>query len=353
MADEDDDNGEELEEAAADKDQRARSTVGGPAVIKGAPATPATDGSAAAKALWTPILAVLGGVVGSAAWVSLVGGVVLAARFERVGVPPGPTVSLIPTEQQAVVGLRFVAIPVLLALMLFLILLATRDPTTNEGQNRPQSAPKGLIAILVVGALAGSFVGYQSVLEKLAPQLVVIGMPVLSAAVIYFAVKKANGFTQAGLILFVGVAVCAGVVAAAYELGRPPTLDIASVVRSDGSGVGGFYVAKSDSNVYLITPTRAGGPTKGKGATQPLPVNAERCDLDGIVGRLNGKSNCYINELVVIPAGQVAKLLIGPRGVRVNAKGFRAARRLTEAARFRADEQPAKKPKQARKTRKK
>lgn len=251
------------------------------------PVMPDQDAKDDTSAVWAPVLAVLGGVVGSAAWISFVGGVVLAARFDRAGVPPGPTVSLIPTEQQVVVGLRFVAFPVLLALAAFLLLLAVRPANDNEGANRATYVPKGLKTILTVGAGLAVYVGVQSNLEKPLAEAVVLALPVVAGILIYYAVKKVGGFARAGLILFVGVAACAGIVAAAYEYARPPTLDLAAVLRPNGSGIGGFYIGKTDTNLYLITPTRAGGPTTGKAATKPLPINASRCETKQAVARLS------------------------------------------------------------------
>lgn len=294
-----------------------------------------------APSISSPVLAVLGGVVGSAAWASLVGGVVLATRYSGIGIPPGPTVALVPTELQWQVGARFIVLPLALALVALLLLLYLRLPDDNRRRrNLPGSKPRGLRVILFVGAMGGAGAGVLSNVDSGLPCAIVVAAPLAAAIAAYSAIQRASGFTQAGLILFTAVGICAGVVATAYEIGRPARLDLAVVLRSDGSAIGGFYVAKTDNAVYMVTPTIIGASTTAKTAQQqPLPDGATRCPAGSVAKRLTGAApRCYVNELVAIPADQVGKVLVGPRSVRVGVEGFNAARRLADVASARADE---------------
>lgn len=292
--------------------------------------------------VWMPILAVLGGAVGSAAWVSLVGAIVLALRLGKIDVAPGATVALVPSEQEAIIGLGFIALPLLAALLGFVLLLflRPRDDVAESG-NEPGSVPARLTEVLVVlTVLAVVGVSTTGITNPLA-QSAALALPVLTAVGVYYAVKKTSGFGEASLVLFVAVALCAGVVAVIDERGRPPSLDLAVVLRKDGSGLGGYYVAQTADAVYLVTPTLVGGRTLPETAQQvPLPSGARPCPPAGVVGRLNGEPpRCYVAGLVSVPTDQVGKVLLGPPAVPVDVAGYNAARQLAGVATARSDEE--------------
>jgi hypothetical protein len=285
----------------------------------------------------TSALAIVGAVAGGAAWVSVVGSFILAARLQPLGVPPGPTVSLVPTEHRFVVGLGFLAAPLIAAVVAYLVLLYVRpqDGTEDERLNPPGASPRGLFAVCSVAAVGGAVVGALSDSASSWGTAVLVVLPFVAAFLIYHAVRRTAGWMQAGLALFAGVAAYAGLMALVYEAGRDTRLDIAALVRKDGTVVTGFYVSKTDTAVYLVTPTFAGSgvsPPAGRTAKAMPPVvlrNDKRCPQDEQAQRLRGEgSRCYLNELVAVPADDVKRIVLGPRDVVVDAKGYRAAAAL-------------------------
>ncbi len=286
---------------------------------------------------WKPILAVIGSVAGGAAWVSVVGSVVMAERLSSAGVAPSSAVSLVPVEHRFVVGMRFLAIPLLIAVVVFLALYFARDRDHGpDDENVPGREPRGARSILGALAAAGLILtcafadGTAPVAQALLGALS-LGVPLL----IWFAVKRCGGFTEAGVIIFVAVAFAAGLGAYLYERGRDPRMELAVAAEKSGATTGGYYLTKTGDSVYLIT------------AVRPSPSNAllgpetGKCSSKRTVEAIMRRDDCYFRELVAIPSSEVSRLLVGPRGVPVDRRGFNAVRLL--AARLAEKQEDVKK----------
>jgi hypothetical protein len=128
------------------------------------------------------------------------------------------------------------------------------------------------------------------------------------------------------------------------------------VLRTDNSAIGGYYVAKAGDAVYLLTLSQPGGASNNvvqidqPGALPPQPA---KCTDENLARQIAQKEDCYVVEVVEVPAGQVAKLSFGPRDIPVDRNGYRAARTLAQVALRREDEerlpqtQPQKNPQEA------
>src|SRR4051794_9567723 len=77
--------------------------------------------------------------------------------------------------------------------------------------------------------------------------------------VTWLVVKRLSGFGRGGWGLFLCVAVFAGIYALVLAVGRAERLDLAVVLRSDQSAIGGYYVAKAGDAGYPLTPSPPGG----------------------------------------------------------------------------------------------
>jgi hypothetical protein len=294
----------------------------------------------------TSALKIAGAAVGGAAWVAVVGSAIAAARLEPLGVPPGPTVSVMPAEQRFVIGFNFLALPLLLGLAAYLVLLFLRPRNEPARRlNEPGQTPKGLIPILAVGAVAGVVIGVISDSAPWWGQALLVLLPFLTAVAIYFAIERSEGFAQAGLIIFAGVAVCAGVMALTFESGRDTRLDTTAVLRKDGSAISGFYLTRTSDAVYVLAPTLAGEGIEppddlSADATPPeLADDEARCPKSQGPVRLRGDGDrCFLNELVAVPTDDIARVITGPRDIKVDALGYRAAASLARLARLPGDE---------------
>lgn len=294
----------------------------------------------------TSALAIVGAVAGGAAWVAVVGSFIVATRLEPLGVPTAPTVAVMPTEHRFVVGLSFLAIPLVAAVLAYLVLLWIRPRDTNEAErlNARGAAPTGLVPICVLAVIVGVLVGALSDSATPWARIALVLLPVVAGWLIYQAVARSDGWNQAGVVLFAGVAVYAAAMALLYEAGRTTRLDTSAVLRKDGSVVTGFYLSRSDDAVYLLGATLVGRgvaePSRTAAATAREPESSDkRCPSGSAATILRGTGDrCFLNELVVIPSDDVRRVVVGPRGVVVDADGYRAAAALGRLAGLPGDE---------------
>jgi len=290
---------------------------------------------------WTLVLKLVGAVVGAAGWVAVVGSAVLWIRFNDVGAPASQTVALLPPDLRFVVGARYLVLPLVLALLAFVALWLMRDPATASGRNARGRVPPGLLPLLIGIALVG-IVAMALTNVSFGSRLVLIGICVAFVVVTVLVVRRLSGFGRAGWGLFVCVAVFAGAYALATALGKPERFDLAVVLRTDHSAIGGFYIAKASDAVYLLTLAQPGGASDNVVTVdQPgkLPQQPLRCRDEDLAQQIAQKNDCYVVQAVEVPASQVTKLSFGPRDIPVNREGYRAARTLAQIALSRSDEE--------------
>ncbi len=317
---------------------------------------------------WKPLIAIVVSVAGSAAWVSLVGALVLGARLHAVQAVITPTLSIAPTEATVLLGLRFLAVPIVVAALgVALMLLIEQKPDAKHPrhQNGHDQTPRAAIAVLVVAFIAGISVAAASTLSDVAQVGLVVGSA-LVLALIGWGVRYVDGFTRGSTLLFGGLVIAAGVFAWVYEVARPPRLDIAAVFRPDKSVTTGFLVTQSGDTVIMLVavpsvpnkPARGSSTSsatsqrskhngKGKKSTkmpaaqsraQPrvtprvtLARDMPRCQHAAQLGAkrtATGPQPCYFNEVLVVSKSDVAETVLGPRGVHIDPKGYNVARQL-------------------------
>jgi hypothetical protein len=241
-----------------------------------------------------------------------------------------------------VVGARYLVPPLVLALGAFVALWLLRDPGTEEARNVAGKTPRGLVPLLVPIALVG--VVAMAFAPRLATgaRFALVAVCAAFVVVTWLVVKRLSGFGRGGWGLFLCVAVFAGIYALVLAVGRPERLDLAVVLRSDQSAIGGYYVAKASDAVYLLTLSQPGGASNNVvDVDQPtsLPPQPEKCRDEDLARQIALKESCYVVEVVEVPAGQVAKLSFGPRDIPVDRNGYRAARTLAQIALRREDEE--------------
>jgi hypothetical protein len=314
------------------------------------PQAPAAN--AAARPDWKAIAGIVAAVAGTGGYVSALGTAIVWARMNNIGIAADTSAALVPTDLRLVLGVRWTLLPAVVALAAFLLLVIRREHgDTPEGGNRRGHLPRGfgwVVGIFVLAGLAATIVSEVSVLGR----VVMLAITGAFALLTYLWVQKAEGFAQAGVIIFVTMALGSGGLAFTYELTHPPRLDLAVVVRTDGIALGGYYFAKANDAVYLVTAGQPGG-LRPAGRTGALPHVAEkRCDEKtkfplARVGSWN--RGCYVVQLTSTPADKVDSLMIGPAQQQVRPAGFSAARRLAATALHNGNVERLSKPPAARK----
>jgi uncharacterized membrane protein YhaH (DUF805 family) len=274
--------------------------------------------------------------------VAVVGTGVLWIRFNDVDAPATQSVALLPTDLRFVVGARYLVPPLLLALGTYVVLWLLRDPGTEEARNATGTTPRGLVPLLTVIALVGVVTMAFATRLSTGSRFALVGICAAFVLVTWLVVRRLSGFGRGGWGLFVCVAAFAGVYALVLAFGRPERLDLAVVLRTDQSAIGGYYVAKAGDAVYLLTLSQPGGASNNVvDVDQPgaLPQQPPKCSDENLARQIAIKDSCYVVEVVEVPAGQVAKLSFGPRDIPVDRNGYRAARTLAQVALRREDEE--------------
>lgn len=347
---------------------------------------------------WQPLAKIAATVVAGAAWIEFVGGIVMWARLNEMGVAATPAVALLPKDLLFVIGVRSLALPLLAgaAAVTLLVLLgrpsgsvtaadrtcdrtAARDEEssrhgaaktlkrgvfeqrkvrTAKAGNTAGLAPRGLWFVLWLASSA-AFVVVVFVIDAGNEWRIPLAFGVILAEPILFAaIRRTDGFFQAAVALFIAVALYGGLISVARE-SETPDQDVAVVVRKDGSALGGFNFARTGDAVYLVTATPATGVRDAtvKRRTQPNAdqfIGDQRCEKvskSHPLRTLRYEPRCYVPHLVGIPLDDVKTFSLGPRNVSVDGWGYRTARWLAQVALTRGEgERP--KPKQSNKPKK-
>ena len=247
------------------------------------PAAPPANGHTtkdddAAKSTWetaTTIVAFVGGV---AAFVYLVGGIVMWLRFRTAGLPRDQAVALMRREELFVVGFRLMVVPALAAGTLAWLLMrrgrqaggatGARSAEREQRRRRPRWSDVGALARAVAQRVKRPrTLGSELWSGLRSPWAAVVAVIVLVLVLVPFTFASAMWAVGAALVLGAwvllrdrhGAAVAmalvavaaAGVVSLGRQLDQPVQLLQATARMADGSQVRGVYVASDGSVVYI------------------------------------------------------------------------------------------------------
>lgn len=296
------------------------------------------------QAVAKPIVATLATLAATGAWLIALGSAVFWARLDQLAVAPAPTVAQLPTDLRLVVGARYLLVPLGLAVLAVVVLLALRghapDRQVANARDQTPFAYREVAGALGVLGVVAIIIASPSTVGGLLMVVIIIAF----VAATWRLMLIVTGFAEGALLLFFSVLIASGLLAVTVEATTEPQLDIAVVERKDKTALGGFYLGASDERVMLLGAAVPGGQAanevfRGRSARR-LPVPRRRCDeTDERAPIGSGSTRCYINETVVIPADDVRKLTIGPRGQTVDADGYAAARQLAQLVLRRGDEE--------------
>jgi hypothetical protein len=254
---------------------------------------------------------------------AVVGSVALWLKVASLDAAATSAANAIPLEDRFSGGLQVLAVPAAASAAAVLVLLvACRRGSQAQQRNAGGLVPWGLIPVLV--ALVVVTLGVAVASE--AADVAVVGM-VLAAALasygVYELVRMADGLVAGLCVIAIAIATLGTCFQLLYEAIHPAALDMAAVVREDGTALGGFVIGRSSEEVALLV-AEPGSP-RGRTGVTTLP--ARHCKSPSV------RSNpCYTNTIAVIPGTEVRGFYAGPRDVRVTRANYIAAREFATRA---------------------
>jgi hypothetical protein len=266
----------------------------------------------------TCLMAIAIAIVGScAAWL----------RLDQLDAPAFSGVTGMPFNERLAWGARVIIGPAAAAAAALVALLLVRARGSDaEQRNLRGLTPWGLtpvLAGLIAAVLAASLVS-----EVSDPGVAtMVGIAVLGACVVRPLVRTSEG--QALGLLIVGVAcMSVGVIVVfVYEVTRPSKLDMAAVVRNDGSALGGFLISRSGDEIVLLLGEPGARATISSAAIAPA-LPKRRC----VSSPSTRASQCYTNAITAVAEEDVAAFYVGPVDVGVTADSHRQAHDLARRA---------------------
>jgi hypothetical protein len=213
------------------------------------------------RVAWRPSLGALLAIVGAgaalAAWLAVVGGFILWARFTAAEVPAFQGISVVPHTVLIAEGLRALVVPLLLGGVAAGLGYSLRRRGDYLQILRRTADPSWLVILLPIVVLTGYVLGrnlggvhWAQFWGLVGTTLVVVGGAVL-------AILRQKRVPLLPLVLFVVVAVWSGVSEFLLEWGsKRPRLDLAFVTSAQGATWPALFIARTSDAVYVARKAR-------------------------------------------------------------------------------------------------
>jgi hypothetical protein len=198
---------------------------------------------------WKIAVELLGALAGVVIVVSLVGGLVLAARLHALGLPIDATVALLPKNALLVAGIHAVALGFVLAVVV-LVAIHAIDPVTRRASRGRRRLLTDLLILLVVVVP----VALPVLLEPLtrAQRLGLVAVAVLVSGLALLAVHIASSYRQLAYVLAALVLLLAAALHSAGEWLAPTEMDFVSIRMTSGDTTDGYYLAGDGSTIFIV-----------------------------------------------------------------------------------------------------
>jgi hypothetical protein len=219
-------------------------------------------GAGTPEASWPPlgtVLSVAGAATALAAWVAVVGGATMWARFHAAGVPAGEGVAVLPRTVLLAQGLRTLLVPLTVAAVAAAIVQLTRTEggrafarrTTRAASEAPVVVGAAVIAVLTILFVVRLLLAVHGWYFLGMLGWIVIGVLGVVSVVILVLETRSPRWLAAAFFAF--AALWSGVLLMLREAGsKHPRLEVARVVRRAGLGpVDGLFVARGNDAVFV------------------------------------------------------------------------------------------------------
>lgn len=272
---------------------------------------------------WTPSLegglAVLGAAAGLAAWVALVGGFTMWARFNAAHVPAIEGVSIVPHSVLLAQGTRTLAVPLILGMVaaLFAYAVATRWPRQRRASalwnavgavGRARKLGLDFVVGLTLIALPLLVFAFRYGFgEDTWSFAVLVALSLVAVGALAFAVIGISARHWLGLVVLAVIAGWSGIAGFVLELGsRSPRLDHATLQLVGHSSSDVLFITRTGETVYVAEQDpRAGNACR----IRVLPVSSV---ADLRIGGPGGTELCPAGSRQAIPPGTTVLTVTAP-----------------------------------------
>ncbi len=206
---------------------------------------------------WKVVLEFAGAAAGLAVFIAFVGGVLLWARFNALGLPADEAVAVLPRQILVTVGAGAIA-PAILFGAFAAFAIGLLAPLDSSGQPRYHLA--WILRILVLAEIL-ILLG-PSDLDVVPYVVVGSAVALIGALAVWGAATRLEGYRVVGWTLFAAIAI-AGAVNSYIRTEGTPKMEPAAALLEGGEGVAGFYVGQTSDRVYLAPLTS--GPREALG----------------------------------------------------------------------------------------
>lgn len=335
---------------------------------------------------WKTRFEMLAAAAGTVVLIQLIGTTVMVFRLNKARIPHDQTVAALPDDLLFVIGagkvLPFLAIGAIGLLVLHMVgkppasglerrvlsKLGLANDSATKSSSTTQGSPAAMAVVTASGVVAVSSGGPRPATDPAAPDprnpkgdlpgnyikvvAIVLGVSVLTLVLLYepdlgvfrsFLVgvialaacyiaakitQRGDSLGQAGWGFLVGMLVIAVGFSLLVEDGARVKLDVAAVERkSDHARLGGFLLARSDGDVYLVVRAPTHEESGDKDCQRGERARYRALKKDEKPPDTQDKCKPKF-RVAVIAKDDVAKLVYGPRAVPVAPAGIRRATRL-------------------------
>jgi hypothetical protein len=218
---------------------------------------------------WRLAIELLGAAAGVVVFVTFIGGAMLWARFNELGLPAEQSVAILPRSLLIAVGAQALAVPIGVGIVVAFLpyLFSVLQP--KEGQH-PWLYLGLLLGVLFVCELIVVVLALG--IDLIWEGLIVLSISLAAAAVVFLTAVRGAAYRSLGWAIFASCLVVGGALSFTRTEANPKLEPAALVLSKQSEGVAGFYIGQSSDRVYLAPLTTGARAALSEDVSQILEI---------------------------------------------------------------------------------
>jgi hypothetical protein len=232
------------------------------------PPSPPPAGEGPELSPWKVGLEVVGAATGITVFVAFVGGAILWARFDGLGLPADQAVAVMPRSILLTIGAGAITRALILAAA---VALAIRLIKPLDENWQPRWTLGVLLRVLVIGELLLLWLVWD--LHFWPYALLPAAAALLGAVAVWAAAKRLDGYRPVAWTLFAVIALVGAINAFARTADTPKMEPAALLFEQEDQGLAGFWIGQNSESVYIAPLTTGGRAALGEdvAAVEEIP----------------------------------------------------------------------------------